>query len=206
MIDSSLQVAQRIVTAVAENNFAEPIGRNQYALERQQSTHIAHPSGPFQEYTPGSKDPIYVLDPQKPHASPDNEAVVLDGSSNARPLPMYRSPWPHNANLEGRNPQDARDGMQTANTRFVVSNDARLHYDHRHNRPECGASAIPWHPRHTARKASWQDSDPKRDNTIFVAGFPFEGSPSHWLVGLFSSCGVIINIHIISLKRCAFIR
>jgi hypothetical protein len=206
MNDSSHPVAQRNITAVTETHFIPPVGRHQFPGDRRQSIRIVRPSGSFQGHPLGFKDPVYVLDPQKPHGSPQNDIVGLDSSRRVQSIPTYPSQWLQNANFEGQNSRDVRGDLQNANTTYVVSNDARLHYDNRPSRPECGApTTIPWHPKHTARKVSWQEKGSNRDNTVFVAGFLVESPARQWLEELFSVCGDIIHLHVLDLKPCAFI-
>lgn len=200
------QLALRNVPKIAENQCVALDGYHQCANDRRQSARGGRPLESIRRQPPVSKNPVYVLDPQKSLMSLHKEAFGVEGSNYIRKSPIYSSQRPQNVSFQRRNSQDRREDMQYANHKFLMSNDARFHHNGRINPVDgCAISMPKEHFKHIARKISWPESDFNNVRTVYVTGFPVEASSGHHLEKLFSECGEIINISVIDEKFCAFI-
>jgi hypothetical protein len=200
------QVALRNVPRISEHNYVPLDGYHQFTSDRRQSARGGRPLESIQRQPPVSKDPVYVLDPQKSLMSLHKEAFGVEGSNYIRPSPVYSSQRPQNVSFQGRNSLDRREDMPYANHAFIMSNDARFHHYGRLNPVDGGDRSMPReHFKHTARKISWPESDFNKVRTIYVTGFLVEASSGHYLEKLFSECGEIIDISVIDEKFYAFI-
>jgi hypothetical protein len=200
------QLAQKNVLRITENHYIPLDGYHQFTNERRQSARGGRPLESTQRQPPVSKDPVYVLDPQKSLMSLHKEAFGVEGSNYIRTSPIYSSQRPQSISFQGRSSQDRRENMQYANHTFIISNDTKFCYNGRFNHVDGGARSMPReHFKHTARKISWPESDLNKVRSVYVTGFHVEASSRRYLEKLFSECGEIIDISVIDEKFCAFI-
>ncbi len=192
--------------SIAESHYVPPEGYYNSTNDRRQSARGGHPHGPVQRQPSLSKDPVYVLDPQKSLMSLHKEAFGVQGRNYTRTSPVYPSQRPQSINFQGRNSQDRREEMQYFNNTIIMSNDARFHHDGRFNPINGSTRSIPRENfKHAARKISWPESDFNKVRTVYINGFPTEQSSRFYLEKLFSECGEIINVSVFDEKFFAFI-
>lgn len=204
--ETSHPAAPRNCPDSAENHYVLPDGYDHFTTDRRQSTHAGHSHRSLRRQLSMSKDPVYMLNPQRSLMSLHKEAFGVQGGIFTRTSPGHSSQQPQSIKVRGRNSQGYQEELHYLNQRVMVSNDARSHYVGRLNPAQGNARLSPLEGfKPTSRKTSWPESEFSKVRTVFVTGFPIEAASTCYLERLFSECGEITTISVIEERFYAFI-